>query len=63
MNIGEIEGKAYINNNANTLQFDGEENCSLTFQLNGNALQVSATDGCSYYGGLNVTFEGRFIRP
>ena len=63
MNLGEITGTAQIfQSNNNKAIFKGEENCSLTFELKKTILQIDATDGCSYFGGLNVTFGGDFNR-
>lgn len=34
--------------------------CVLNFTLSQKEIKIDATPGCSYYGGLNVSFDGTY---
>lgn len=58
---GGIEGKAEMEENK-AIYKDTEEatECVLNFTLSQKEIKVDATAGCSYYGGLNVSFDGTY---
>ncbi|WP_174729029.1 hypothetical protein [Mesobacillus harenae] len=69
-NIGDIEGIAYYTSN-DTAVFDDRvedptnwgEGCRLEFVMgNDGVLAIEASDECTVYGGLNVSFGGNYTK-
>jgi hypothetical protein len=58
---GGVEGTAEFSSE-NTAAFYGKNNCKLTFQLIDESILVQQTAGCTYYGGMNVVFNGNYIQ-
>jgi len=58
---GRVEGTAEISSK-NAAVFYGKNNCKLTFQSIDEAILVQQTEGCTYYGGLNVFLKGNYIQ-
>ncbi len=58
-NVGQIEGQANVN--GSTAQFQ-EGACTVSFTIQSDSIDVQA-EGCGDYAGLNVGFDGHYVRP
>ena len=58
---GGVEGTAEISAEKIAV-FYGKNNCKLTFQAIDGTIFVQQTEGCTYYGGLNVVLKGNYIK-
>ena len=56
---GRVEGAAEISSE-HIAVFYGKNNCKLTFQAIDGAILVQQTEGCTFYGGMNVVFKGNY---
>jgi len=63
-NTGEIEGEAKIINSSKAkYKSNDNEPCILEFYFKNNFVKIVVkSSGCSQYGGLNVSFEGNYIK-
>jgi hypothetical protein len=62
-NTGLIEGEAIVSGNtARWKAIESDASCTLAFDLDGASMKAIADDGCSYFGGVGVTFDGTFGR-
>ncbi|MBB6452380.1 hypothetical protein HNQ94_000825 [Salirhabdus euzebyi] len=58
---GMVDGSAFFTSTSQAIFEDGL-GCQISFVKNGGKMEVTQTMECSGYGGLNVTFEGDFLK-
>jgi uncharacterized protein YecT (DUF1311 family) len=59
-NSGEVSGQAKVE--GNRAWYEDEQNCRLDFSLAGGKIKVQGNEGCQYYAGNGVHFDGEYAR-
>ncbi len=57
--IGYVAGRATLIGH-NQAVFVGENGCVISFVLRGDILEITTSQGCMWYGGVGVFFDGKY---
>jgi len=57
--IGYVAGRATLIGH-NQAVFVGENGCVISFALRGDILEITTREGCMWYGGVGVFFDGKY---
>jgi len=57
--IGYVSGRAALTGH-NRAVFVGENGCVIGFVLQGDILDITTSEGCTWYGGAGVCFDGEY---